>query len=106
MSYAVMLVGVLMVIGGGVFAYYTAGDGLGQGLILGGMFASLGIVVIALGRINESISEQTDYLIEKMGTESKQAKKVNGKLVEDIDEYDNFSGSDEEYYQKKIKGKI
>jgi hypothetical protein len=41
-----------------------------------------------------------------MGIESKQAKKVNGKLVEDIDEYDNFSGSDEEYYQKKIKGKI
>ena len=96
MSYAVMLVGVLMVIGGGVFAYYTAGDGLGQGLILGGMFASLGIVVIALGRINESISEQTDYLIEKMGTESKQAKKVNGKLVEDIDEYDDD--------ERKIKG--
>ena len=65
MSYAVMLVGVLMVIGGGVFAYYTAGDGLGQGLILGGMFASLGIVVIALGRVNESIREQTDYFIEK-----------------------------------------
>ena len=96
MSYAVMLVGVLMVIGGGVFAYHTAGDGLGQGLILGAIIASLGVVVIALGRINESISEQTDYLIEKMGTESKQAKKVNGKLVEDIDEYDDD--------ERKIKG--
>ena len=109
MSYAVMIIGGLMVIGGVIFVFYL--DELPplfqmQGLLLGVMVASLGIVVIALGRINESISEQTDYLIEKMGTESKQAKKVNGKLVEDIDEYDNFSGSDEEYYQKKIKGKI
>jgi len=96
MSYAVMIIGGLMVIGGGVFAYYTPG-GIGQGLMLGAIIASLGIVVIALGRINESISEQTDYLIEKMGTESKQAKKVNGKLVEDIDEYDDDD-------PRKIKG--
>ena len=93
MSYAVMI------IGGGVFVFYL--DELPplfqmQGLLLGVMVASLGIVVIALGRVNESISEQTDYLIEKMGTESKQAKKVNGKLVEDIDEYDDD--------ERKIKG--
>jgi len=76
-----------MIVGGGLFAFYTPG-GLGQGLMIGVIVASLGIVVIALGRINESISEQTDYLIEKMGIKSKQAKKVDGKIVEDIDEYD------------------
>jgi len=100
MSYAVMIIGGLMVIGGGIFVFYL--EELPplfqmQGLLLGVMVASLGIVVIALGRINESISEQTDYLIEKMGTESKQAKKVNGKLVEDIDEYDDDD-------ERKIKG--
>ena len=99
MSYAVMIIGGLMVIGGVIFVFYL--EELPplfqmQGLLLGVMVASLGIVVIALGRINESISEQTDYLIEKMGTESKQAKKVNGKLVEDIDEYDDD--------ERKIKG--
>ena len=57
-----------MIIGGGVFVFYL--DELPplfqmQGLLLGVMVASLGIVVIALGRINESISEQTDYFIEK-----------------------------------------
>ena len=62
MSYAVMI------IGGGVFVFYL--DELPplfqmQGLLLGVMVASLGIVVIALGRVNESIREQTDYFIEK-----------------------------------------
>tara|TARA_B110001454_G_scaffold163683_1_gene153246 strand:+ start:44 stop:346 length:303 start_codon:yes stop_codon:yes gene_type:complete len=100
MSYAVMIIGGLMIIGGVLFVFYI--EELPplfqmQGLLLGVMVASLGIVVIALGRINESISEQTDYLIEKMGTESKQAKKVNGKLVEDIDEYDDDD-------ERKIKG--
>ena len=76
-----------MIVGGGLFAFYTPG-GLGQGLMIGVIVASLGIVVIALGRINESIREQTDYLIEKMGIKLKQAKKVDGKIVEDIDEYD------------------
>ena len=68
MSYAVMLVGVLMVIGGVIFVFYL--EELPplfqmQGLLLGVMVASLGIVVIALGRVNESIREQTDYFIEK-----------------------------------------
>ena len=106
MSYTVMIIGFLMIVGGIVFAYYVVTPNsvialppifLVQGLLLGVMVASLGVVVIALGRINESISEQTDYLIEKMGTESKQAKKVNGKLVEDIDEYDDDD-------ERKIKG--
>ena len=69
MSYAVMLVGVLMIIGGGYFSYYSLIDLAPiyqmQGLMLGVIVACLGIVVIALGRVNESIREQTDYFIEK-----------------------------------------
>ncbi len=64
-----MIIGVLMVIGGGWFAFNAMEEMPPiftlQGAMLGVMVASLGIVVIALGRINESISEQTDYFEDK-----------------------------------------
>jgi hypothetical protein len=105
-----MIIGLVMIAGGIVFAHFVVNPNsvieippifLLQGLLLAAIVASAGVVVIALGRINESISEQTDYLIEKMGIESKQAKEVNGKLVEDIDEYDEDIDEYDESIERK-----
>jgi hypothetical protein len=74
MTQGIMATGALMIVGGIIFAFYVMNEMPRiehmQGLLLGGMVSSVGIVVIALGRINESVMDLTKYF------ESKTEKKV------------------------------
>ena len=74
MTQGIMATGALMIVGGIIFAFYAMNEMPPiwhmQGLLLGGMVSSVGIVVIALGRINESVMDLTKYF------ESKTEKKV------------------------------